>query len=139
MTEPFPIEPGLRLEWRHTPEWTVCSRVVVDEVTRDGFVWIHFEETGTKNRVSIEAVRLNARPIPKRDPFDVLSDWLAAKFGRAAWRRFADEVVVEPRFSTWDLYLSAFVVAGLLGPRPWTLLAIVPVWLAVRLWARRAS
>lgn len=75
------------------------------------------------------------QPIPgKLSLDDRFDEWLARKFGRAAWLRFGRRFVLEERFSTSDFYLLGALIVALQGPRAWAAIPIVAVWLGLRLW-----
>lgn len=58
--KPEDIKPGVTIEWAHTPNFTVFSRLIIDRI-EDGYVWLHFEDTGTINRLAISAIQRRGR------------------------------------------------------------------------------
>ena len=54
------IRPGVTFEWPHTPDFTVCSRMVIDRI-EEGYAWVHYEDTNTINRLSVPAILRHGR------------------------------------------------------------------------------
>lgn len=133
------ILPGMILEWANTPNFSVVTTMVVEEIDREHFAaWVRLE-SGTRNRLSIEALRKNARlvgwDVPKRDVYDRFVDWV-----RFDVRDSARRLVSEPRYSAWDLYLGFAATAVVVSRAPiWAMVPIIAIWILPRLWAGRAG
>ena len=67
MMRPEDIRPGAVFEWPHS--FSVWSRWTIDRLEY-GYAWVHHAESGTINRLSVEAIRMHARLVEDAIPLD---------------------------------------------------------------------
>lgn len=56
--KPMVLRTGDVIEWPQSP--SVWTQLTIESIDTDGFVWVT-HDSGTRNRLSIEAIRKNAR------------------------------------------------------------------------------